>query len=72
MIYTDRVHVVADSLDELHDYAQDIGITRKWYEGVRKGHPYYDIPIKRLSKVLESKVRIVSTRIILQISKQMK
>lgn len=43
MIYTDTVHVVADTIDELHEFAEKIGMPRNYYEGVRKGHPHYDL-----------------------------
>lgn len=42
-LYTDGVHVVADSLDELHTFARDVGLSRSRYHGVRKGHPHYDL-----------------------------
>lgn len=43
MIYTDRVHLVADSLIELHTFAIQIGLHRRYFEGVKKGHPHYDL-----------------------------
>lgn len=43
MIYTDTIHVVADTVDELHEFAEKIGMPRNYYEGVRKGHPHYDL-----------------------------
>ena len=42
MIYTDGTHLVADSLEELHDFAQKIGLKRGWFEKART-HPHYDI-----------------------------
>lgn len=42
MIYTDGVHMVADTLEELHDFAQKIGLKRGWFEKART-HPHYDI-----------------------------
>ena len=43
MVYVDRVHMVADSLKELHSFAEKIGLKRHFFEGVRKGHPHYDL-----------------------------
>jgi len=43
MIYTDGLHLVADTLKELHTFAQFIGLKRHFFHGLRKGHPYYDI-----------------------------
>ncbi|MDJ1500484.1 DUF4031 domain-containing protein [Xanthocytophaga agilis] len=51
MIYTDGIHMVADSLQELHEFAQSLGVKKCWFEGVRKGHPHYD-----LAKVVRGKV----------------
>lgn len=48
MIYTDYIHVIADSLPELHEFAKELDIKRCWFEGMSKGHPHYDIPKKKL------------------------
>lgn len=34
-------HMIADSLDELHEMADKLGINRKWYQD--KKVPHYDI-----------------------------
>jgi hypothetical protein len=43
MIYTDGTHLVADTLPELHKFAKEIGLNRCYFEGVKKGHPHYDL-----------------------------
>lgn len=48
MVYTDYVHIIADDVKELHQYAKAIGIKFCWFEGAKKGHPHYDIPKKKL------------------------
>ncbi len=68
MLYTDKIHLVADTIEELHEFAKSIGIGRWYYEGVRKGHPHYDIPRKKLAAVL-AQVPIVDKRKILEVSK---
>ncbi|NMZ58611.1 DUF4031 domain-containing protein [Pseudomonas nitroreducens] len=35
-------HLVADSLDELHDFAFSLGLKRKWFQG-SASYPHYDI-----------------------------
>ena len=46
MIYTDGIHLISDeSLEELHQFAQSIGIKRCWYHSSSK-HKHYDIPKK--------------------------
>ena len=69
MIYTDKIHLVADSLKELHEFAESIGLKRCWFHGLRKGHPHYDLHGDILSKVLEADVWEISSRKILKISK---
>jgi hypothetical protein len=44
MIFTDGTHLATDGdLNELHDFAESIGLKRHYYHGVRKGHPHYDL-----------------------------
>jgi len=43
MIYTDGIHLIATDLATLHEFAQGIGLHRRYYHGVRKGHPHYDL-----------------------------
>lgn len=42
MVYTDGVHLIADSWDELHKFAQSIGLKREWFQQHPR-HPHYDI-----------------------------
>ena len=71
MVYTDKIHIVADSLDELHAFALKAGISRSYYHGIRKGHPHYDITSrKRFLRVKELGVIILRPREILEISKK--
>lgn len=69
MIYTDKIHLVADTLEELHEFAENIGIKRCWFHGTRKGHPHYDIQGYRMDRVSMT-AEIVSSKEILRISKQ--
>lgn len=71
MIYTDKVHIVADSLEELHEWAKSMGIGRWYFEGMRKCHPHYDIPRKKLNKVLASGITIVRSKELLLLSYKM-
>lgn len=43
MVYTDRVHLVADNVDELHAFALELSLKRHFFHGVRKSHPHYDL-----------------------------
>lgn len=42
MVMTDGVHLVADSVSELHGFAGRIGLRRSWFQGGSR-HPHYDI-----------------------------
>jgi len=71
MIYHDGIHIVADSLAELHEFAEKMGIKRCWFHGVKKGHPHYDAP--NFAKVaVRSNSQFVTSRQILKLSKSMK
>ena len=35
--------MTADSVEELHEFAQAIGVKRHWFERSRKGVPHYDL-----------------------------
>jgi len=41
MVYTDGKHLVADNINELHRFAQSIGLKRKWFQDHRI--PHYDL-----------------------------
>lgn len=72
MIYTDGIHIVADSLKELHNFAKRHHIPKRYFHGVRKGHPHYDNP-KWKTKVLmidmQEDIQIVDSQKILKIAK---
>lgn len=61
MIYTDGVHLVASSLDELHSFAQKSGLKRVWFQDKRI--PHYDITTKRmLNRALREGAVLVTGR----------
>ena len=44
MIFTDRVHMIATTVEELHRFAQTIGLHKCYYRNPRKKrHPHYDL-----------------------------
>ena len=46
-------HMTADSLDELHRMADQIGMERRWFQAPPKAsHPHYDIPEHKRAKAL--------------------
>lgn len=47
-------HMVADTLDELHAMAADIGMRREWFQDAPKAsHPHYDLNEQRRALALE-------------------
>lgn len=43
MIYFDGVHLATDgSIEELHIFAQSIGLKREWFQSHPR-HPHYDV-----------------------------
>lgn len=73
MIYTDRTHLVADTLQELHEFAEKAGLKRKWFQG-HGDHPHYDITTRRMfNKIMaEENVEIVNKQSLLIHSQFMK
>lgn len=63
MIYTDTVHLVSDKSDnELHEFAESIGLKREWFQYKSK-FPHYDITTKRkLNKALNAGARLISKK----------
>jgi len=53
-------HMSADSLEELHDMARRIGVSRRWFQCPPKAsHPHYDIcKSKRRSAVEQGAIEI--------------
>lgn len=45
-------HLVADTLDELHDFAKTLGLKRSWYQH-SASYPHYDITISTREKALQ-------------------
>ena len=41
MVYFDGVHLLADTLDELHSAAKSLGLKPSWFQG-EASHPHYD------------------------------
>lgn len=71
IVYTDKIHLVADTLSELHDFAKKIGLKRSYYHGVRKGHPHYDLLGKKKVIAVENGAIVISSKELLLISKSL-
>jgi len=67
MIYTDGIHLMGNDQDELHTFAQSVGLKRRWFQE-HLHHPHYDITTPRmLGKILSTHtVTIISTKRLLK------
>lgn len=59
-------HMVADTLDELHKMANNIGIARKHFQN-KKGKPHYDICKQNKLKAIELGANEVNDRKIIEV-----
>jgi hypothetical protein len=71
MIYTDGIHLIADTLPELHKFALSIGLKRHFFEGVKKRHPHYDLTNEKIkAKALQAGAERISSKEIVSILKE--
>ena len=70
MVYTDKIHMVADSLEELHDFATYIGLRREWFQNHSR-HPHYDLWGSRLKSALNRGTVVVNSKEIVRISRRL-
>lgn len=78
MIYVDKptwqkpngrkfyAHMVAETLDELHTFAQQIGVKKHFFH--RGNKPHYDISVEQHAKALENGATEVSSKQIVAIA----
>lgn len=70
MVYTDGVHLVADSLAELHEFADKILLKRCWFQN-HHDHPHYDILGKKVKMALDAGAQRISSKELLPIAKRL-
>lgn len=71
-VYIDHVHMVADTLEELHKFAKRISVTRSFFHGTRKGHPHYDLTQQwKIDKAIKAGALVVDSKMILLKSKSL-
>jgi len=61
MIYTDKIHLITDSLDELHYFANKIRLKKDWFQN-HKRHPHYDIWGTMYMKAIANGAIIISSK----------
>lgn len=65
MVYTDKTHLIADTLEELHSFAANIGMKAEWFQN-HKRHPHYDIWGAMLKNALNSGAVVISSKDLVQ------
>lgn len=69
MIYTDGLHLMSDSVEELHEFAVLIGMRKQWFQDHPK-HPHYDTISKKLKdKAIKAGAKIVSSKDLVRLAK---
>ena len=69
MIHCDGTHLIASSIEELHQFAETVGLHRCYYRNPRKKrHPHYDIMSEKMrKKIFEHGVELVTDRTIVKL-----
>lgn len=60
-------HMLADSLEELHEMADAIGIKRKWFQG-----DHYDISLSKRRLAVDRGAKQVSSREIVEVRRRLR
>jgi len=69
MTYTDGTHLVADSFEELHEFAQSIGLRRSWFQ--QKRYPHYDLLGRKKKEAMDAGAEMCTSRDILYLCQKM-
>lgn len=64
-------HLVADSLDELHAFAREIGLKREWFQA-SASYPHYDITLKTRSIAISKGANIGTRKQIMKCAYKLK
>jgi hypothetical protein len=66
MVYTDRVHLVADHPNELHDFAEFIGLPKSYFSNLI--HPHYILVGNHSLRAIDSGALVINDRKSIEIS----
>jgi len=53
-------HMIADTVEELHEMAERIGCKREWFQP--SSFPHYDLPVFRRKLAIEAGATVLSLR----------
>lgn len=64
-------HLVADSIPNLHSFAQSIGLNKCWFQNKRKkNQPHYDVKGAMIDKAIKAGATQVDSRIVVEFLRQ--
>lgn len=67
MIYTDLTHLVTDGpIEELHEFAQGIGLKREWFQDHDR-HPHYDLIGFKKGLAVRAGAEVISSKEVVRI-----
>lgn len=64
-------HLVADTLDELHNFASQIGLRRQWFQS-SASYPHYDIKLEVRKRAIQLGAVPGTRRQIIECAKKLK
>lgn len=64
-------HLVADTIQELHDFALALGLRRAWFQG-SASYPHYDVTLQTRARALELGASIGGRKEIIACAKKLK
>ncbi len=71
MVYTDKIHLVADHMEELHHFAAKIGLKLEQFQRHSR-HPHYDLWGSKRESALKNGAVVVGSKEIVRISHKLK
>lgn len=66
-----RYHMSADSLEELHAFAQAVGIKRCWFHQ-GSAYPHYDVTTEQRDQALQAGAKAVTSRELVLVAKALR
>lgn len=63
-------HMIADSLEELHQMADAIGCQRSWYQPL--SFPHYDLPLFRRANAIRLGAKVIDRRQLAWLMRQLR
>tara|TARA_R110000850_G_scaffold23975_5_gene70471 strand:- start:5178 stop:5519 length:342 start_codon:yes stop_codon:yes gene_type:complete len=64
-------HLVADNLEELHEFAKGVGLKRSWYQS-SASYPHYDVTVSTRALALRLGARVGCRKTVIQCGKKLK